>query len=196
MDNDSLFALKLYYEDENEDEYDIIRMLKIELINEGMHEDDVNIRLKEFYDSFGSNIDINIFESIKINNSNHIFDSLNTLINELTNLSNNNSNNNSNNINITQELADYIFHGNNNNIEDVISILNDEDKSKLKKYILERNLEDKCLICFDSMEEKQEVIELPCVHTYHFNCINEYLSNYNYKCPYCKKEVGQPVYKI
>ena len=81
------------------------------------------------------------------------------------------------------------------NVQDeVICTLNEEDKEKLKKYIVEKELEDKCSICYDSMEVSQEVVELPCQHTFHTNCIYEYLSKYSYKCPCCKEETGRPVY--
>jgi hypothetical protein len=186
MDHDSLFALKLYYEDEYEDEYEIIKMLKIELINQGISESNANVMLKNFYDSFNSNIDINIFESIRIND--------NVFMNHISSLINNYQNN------LIEPIMNQILNININNEiinpEDVISVLNDEDKNKLKKYTLENKLEDKCSICIDSMEEKQEVVELPCLHTYHSDCIMVYLSNYNYKCPYCKMELGSPTYRI
>jgi len=62
--------------------------------------------------------------------------------------------------------------------------------------IKQNNLEDKCSICLDDMKINQEVIELQCNHIYHSNCINEYLTNYNYKCPCCKEEIGRPVHNI
>jgi hypothetical protein len=263
MDNDSLFALKVYYEDEYQNEYDIIRMLKIELINQGMEENEVNIKLKDFYDNYGLNIDLKVFKNIKIRNNYQIINSIvinainelnnnainelnNNTINELNNndnteddnieydnteddnteddnsednnsednndendnteddnTENNNDENENNNI-ITNFLIFDTFTNNTtnyinnivNHTEDVISTLNEEDKNNLKKYILEKNLEDKCSICIDCMISEQEIIELPCTHKYHSNCINEYLTNYSYKCPCCKKEVGRPVHNI
>ena len=208
MDNDSLFALKLYYEDELDDEYEIIRMLKIELINQGMLETEANIRLKEFYDSFDSDIDLDIFKNIKIerNNSQAVNSVFNAIFNHPNNTPINESNTDINESNTDEEdeddvdplyyFVDMFINHINNTEDDVISTLNEEDKIKLKKYVLINNLEDKCSICLDLMEKEQEVIELPCKHTYHSNCINEYLSNYSYKCPCCKEEVGRPVHHI
>ena len=202
MDYDSLFALKLYYEDEYEDEHDIIRMLKIELINQGMQENEVNIKLKEFYNSFGSNIDLKIFKNIKIRrlyqhtNDENINDAINIPINSLSNMFmlmfTNNIINHSEDIISTINEEDIITTLN----ENIISTLNEEDINNLNKYILKNNLEDKCSICLDDMKINQEVIELQCNHIYHSNCINEYLTNYNYKCPCCKEEIGRPVYNI
>jgi hypothetical protein len=268
MDNDTLFALKLYYEDEYDDEYNIIKMLKIELINQNMPENEINTKLKEFYDSFGSNIDLEVFKNIKIRTINQLI--INSTLNENAteeNATEENANKedvneedvneedateedvneedateedateedateedvpeeNNENINIstnllnnniinsifmfnmlTDQTEDIIstlnmltYHAENNMLtdqtEDVISTLNEEDKNKLKKYILKNNVDDKCLICFDNLEIGQEIIELPCIHIYHSNCINEYLTKYNYKCPCCKDEVGRPIHNI
>ena len=198
MNYDSLFALKLYYEDVYEDEYDIIRMLKIQLLlNQNIQENEVNIKLKEFYDSFGTNIDLEVFENIKITRNNNDEDTSSD--------EDNNEQDNDENINIppllneifnamigiVMPMNDMITH-----TEDVISTINEEDINKLKKYTLENNLDDKCLICIDNMETGQEVTELPCIHKYHSNCINEYLTKYNYKCPCCKEEVGKPVHNV
>jgi len=195
MDYDSLFALKLYYEDEYEDEHDIIRMLKIELLNQGMQENEVNIKLKDFYNSFGSNIDLKTFKNIKIrifNQHTHyenINDAINIPINSLSNMFMLMF---TNNIFSNMNEEDIISNIN----ENIISTLNEEDIKSLNKYILQNNLEDKCSICLDDMKINQEVIELQCNHIYHSNCINEYLTNYNYKCPCCKEEIGRPVHNI
>jgi hypothetical protein len=179
-------------------------MLKIELINQGMQEDEANTKLKEFYDSFGYNIDIEVFKNIKMINS--IF---NNMINQLNNHDDNQEDDNYEDLDQEEDnqeddnlLDNFMFNMlthtfiNINLPEDVISTLNEEDKNNLKKYILENNLEDKCSICLDNFEKDQEVIELPCAHIHHSNCINEYLTKYNYKCPCCKVEVGRPVHNI
>ena len=65
MDLDDLFALRLYFQDQYEDENDIIKELKYELVNQGLSEEDANNKLKEFYNTYGIDIDINIFEEIE-----------------------------------------------------------------------------------------------------------------------------------
>lgn len=215
MDNDSLFALKIYYEDEYNDEYQIIQKLKTELLNNGMTENNANNRLKEFYESFGSNIDITVFaniEPIQINDN----DDNDETDNDKTDNDDENENETDNipiiSINhIAFNIANnnnQIQHISNNNLlfqilthtvlqtDDVVSSLCEEDINKLNKYVLKDNLTDKCAICIDSMETTQEVIELDCKHIYHSQCISEYFTKYNYKCPCCKKEAGKPVYNI
>ena len=219
MDNDSLYALKIYYEDEYSDEYQIIIKLKLALLNNGMTENDANNRLYEFYDSFGSNIDISVFANIELtqpvtiqmndNNDddeddeeNDDEDDENIINHDLQIISINH---------ITFNIAnnnDQIQYISNNNLlfgilthnilqtDDVVSSLCEEDISKLNKYELKDNLKDKCAICIDSMETTQEVIELDCKHIYHSQCIIEYFTKYNYKCPCCKKEAGKPVHNI
>jgi len=199
MDNDSLFALKVYYEDEHNDEHNIIRMLKIELFNQGMNEDDANNRLKEFYDSFGSNIDIEVFKNIIVRRYQILNSLLSNISNQINELENNDIENNDieNNDIEDNDLENNIIENNNflllytyntiNHTEnDVILTLNEEDRNNLKKYIVENNVQDKCLICYDNIKVSEEVIELQCNHIYHTECINEYFSKYNYKCPCCK----------
>ena len=65
MDLDDLFALRIYFQDQYEDENDIIKELKYELVNQGLSEEDANNKLKEFYNTYGIDIDINIFEEIE-----------------------------------------------------------------------------------------------------------------------------------
>jgi hypothetical protein len=79
---------------------------------------------------------------------------------------------------------------------DVVCTLDEEDKEKLKKYKLKTEIVIQCNICLDNMNNDDEVMELPCKHFYHHNCINEYLEKYNYKCPCCRNEVGKPKYNI
>jgi len=80
--------------------------------------------------------------------------------------------------------------------EDIICTLDDTDKENLKKIKLENDLEDKCNVCMDQMKKEEEVLILPCNHTFHTCCIEEWLTKYNYRCPICKQEVGKPKYNI
>ena len=80
--------------------------------------------------------------------------------------------------------------------EDVLCTLDEEEKEKLNKYILQNKIDQKCNICLGEMIEGEEIVELPCDHTYHSTCIFKYLEEYNYKCPTCRKEVGKPKYNV
>jgi hypothetical protein len=189
IDNDTLFALRTYYQDYYEDETDIIQLLKTNLIDEHYSESQANTSLREFYNSFGINIDLTIFEEVQSLPSdqelfNEFFNSPNNgvLVSQLTNIINNMPNNIFNNVLMPTE--------------DVLCTLDEEEKEKLNKFKLETKIDQKCNICLEEMIEGDEVVDLPCDHTYHSNCIFKYLEEYNYKCPTCRKEVGKPKYNI
>jgi hypothetical protein len=287
MDNDTLFALRTYYQDYYQDENDIIQMLKTNIIDQGDSSEIANQKLYNFYKDYGIDIDISIFQEIKELPSNQelleqinipLHNILNTVFNNLArnshdtseeilnnndeNLSNdedtdedllddednesadnnennntNNENNNGNTVNSTSNLFrfSYIYppssfqstssvpyfqsFGDNieinnlsnlisniiseelNNLqtEDVICTLDESEKDKLKKSILTEKVDNKiydCNVCLEEIELNQEIIELPCEHIYHSECIEKYLNEYNYKCPCCRKEVGKPKYNL
>jgi E3 ubiquitin-protein ligase RNF115/126 len=81
-------------------------------------------------------------------------------------------------------------------MDDVVSTLDDSENDKLKVYRLIEKKEEKCSICMCDINIDEEVCDLPCTHTFHNECIQPWLKNYNYKCPVCRKEVGKPKYNI
>ncbi len=307
MDFDQLFALRTFYEEEFEDETDIIKNIKISLIDNGMSNSDANKLLKEFYDSFGIPLKAEDLEEIKTmeqittdlfqqmfrnlnqpnqnnnqpsennqpgennnqtgennnqpsennqtseNNSPNQNNVLNNLIRQILNPSTNNQtmnyvqsrhlqdsfgpcgnpncpiHNNPNNNQEDEDVDDDDEENNNQNEineqplnssiifntlmmnfagnllselvnipvqENVVCTLDETEKNKLEKVILENNLDKCCSVCMDELEKDNEVINLPCGHTFHSHCIEEWLSKYNYNCPVCKKEVGKPKYNI
>jgi len=66
----------------------------------------------------------------------------------------------------------------------VISI---EDINNLHKRILTESIE--CYICLDKLLPGSCVTQLPCKHEYCFDCIKQWLNEYNTTCPICKKNV-------
>jgi hypothetical protein len=249
MDNDSLFALRTYYQDYYEDENDIIQMLKTNIMEQDQVNDEIaNNKLYEFYNFYGINIQKDVFKEIKclpplINtDENSINDILSLFLNSNIDENNDNENNenengenennenengenennennedNEDNENATTENRNINYRlinlsntvsnlsnisvfltniANNINRTDVVCTLDENDKNNLKKYNLEETLEMNCNICLELLEKNQEILELPCEHKYHFNCIDVYLDKYNYKCPCCRKEIGKPKYNI
>ena len=79
------------------------------------------------------------------------------------------------------------------NFQDVVVATDKTLLDQLNKYTLDSNLETKCVICMDNMNETQVVCELGCKHLFHDECIKEHLSHYSYKCPICRDEVGTGV---
>ena len=46
----------------------------------------------------------------------------------------------------------------------------------------------KCLICLSEFEEGDKLTTLPCIHTFHTDCISEWLRR-KHECPICKETV-------
>jgi hypothetical protein len=86
--------------------------------------------------------------------------------------------------------------GTQSNQSDVVATLDETETDKLKRYKPETKLEEKCTICLSEQDTDSEVCQLPCNHTFHSECIDHYLKEYNYKCPVCRKEVGKAKYNI
>jgi DNA-directed RNA polymerase subunit RPC12/RpoP len=85
---------------------------------------------------------------------------------------------------------------NSGQMEDVVVSTDEKDIEKLKSFKLDNNLDYDCSICMGHMEKDEIVTELKCCHTFHTECINTYLKNYNYKCPICRAEVGKTKYNV
>jgi len=84
----------------------------------------------------------------------------------------------------------------NNFNQDIVSTLKEEEFNKIKKYSTIKNLNENCSICLVNISPKEEIWELPCSHKFHGECIETLLKNYNYKCPTCRCEVGEPKHNI
>lgn len=48
------------------------------------------------------------------------------------------------------------------------------------------NLEKECLICLSNFKHDDEVLTLPCIHSFHKNCIYKWFEISNI-CPECRK---------
>lgn len=47
-----------------------------------------------------------------------------------------------------------------------------------------------CAVCQDDYESEQLVRRLPCLHTFHVLCIDQWLQR-NSKCPVCMKDIKE-----
>ena len=80
--------------------------------------------------------------------------------------------------------------------QNVVVSMDDNDIEKLKSTKLEASLDTDCSVCMGHMERDEIVTELVCSHTFHTECIQPYLKQYNYKCPICRAEVGKAKYNL
>ena len=81
-------------------------------------------------------------------------------------------------------------------MDDVKVTLDDKDVKKIKTEILQSDSKENCSICMMSMKKDDEVCKLDCEHTFHKDCIMQWLKEYNYKCPICRKECGKAKYDL
>jgi hypothetical protein len=75
-------------------------------------------------------------------------------------------------------------------LEDVVIAADSNVLDQLNKYTLDTNIDTKCAICIDNLNETQIICELPCKHLFHDDCIKEHLTHYSNKCPICREQVG------
>ena len=68
--------------------------------------------------------------------------------------------------------------------------LNEEEVKNLKhdKFIKNKYLEDKCIICQYNFIELESIVSLPCKHCFHFNCLKPWIDKQHY-CPLCKTNI-------
>ena len=81
-----------------------------------------------------------------------------------------------------------------NNLEDVKVPLSPEEITKLKniEYTNKCN-SDICGICYVDFEENDKIIELPCKHIFHTECIMPWIKNYHHICPTCKLDIREHI---
>jgi len=51
----------------------------------------------------------------------------------------------------------------------------------------EENLLNECSICLEQYKKKEKIINLSCHHTFHAECIKEWLNKDNNTCPQCRE---------
>ena len=68
--------------------------------------------------------------------------------------------------------------------------LTEEEIKSLKhdKFIKNKYLEDKCIICQYNFKELESVVGLSCKHCFHFACLKPWIEKQHY-CPLCKSNI-------
>jgi len=75
--------------------------------------------------------------------------------------------------------------------QDVVTVLDEKEHTKITKCKLENDLDEDCTVCMGKLEKDETISTLPCKHNFHEECIDTYLKTYNYICPVCRTEVGK-----
>lgn len=209
-----LFAIRIYLQDDYDNEDDIIKELKkqaqhVEVTNLNEELGSIDQIIFGFYQYYDINISLEQIQNVNITDNINNEDYMSAVellaglqINTTTNINEinigtvpiNNHNNMFNAINTL--LTGLINYENQDILEDVIVTLDDSELDKLKSTKVESNTDVTCSICLNQVEENEYLTELKCSHKFHSNCIKKYLSEYSCKCPVCRCEVGKPKYNI
>ncbi len=81
-----------------------------------------------------------------------------------------------------------------NSLEDVKVPLSPEDIHKLRHTEYHKgDSDDKCGICYSELEDKDKIIELPCKHVFHTDCIMPWIRDYHHVCPSCKIDIREHI---
>ena len=77
--------------------------------------------------------------------------------------------------------------------DNVVVPTHEEVLSKLPsdEYDSEKHQDGKCSICQLDYEDKEIITKLPCDHTFHKECIKQWLKNYNHICPVCRHDLNE-----
>ena len=89
-----------------------------------------------------------------------------------------------------------LVNNNGQSFQNVVVSMDDKEIDNLESVQLESNLDNNCSICMGQMEKGEFVTKLLCSHTFHTECIQPYLKQYNYKCPVCRTELGKVKYSL
>ena len=208
IDYDQLFAYRIFLQDEEryEEEKDIINLLRLELINMGVPNEDVPNHLKIFYEKF--NINFSMDEINELLNTNYLMQEITNHLQAITyHIPINTEDEDDDDaeyehmpplipISLLQNTFMELLNMPSLTNQDVVSTLKEEEFNKIKKYSTIKTLNENCSICLVNMNTKEEIWELPCSHKFHGECIETLLKNYNYKCPTCRNEVGKPTHHL
>jgi hypothetical protein len=65
-------------------------------------------------------------------------------------------------------------------------------QKKFKEYEINiKEVNNKCTVCQACFEGEDDTRILKCNHVYHTDCIDNWLTNYNYLCPCCREPAAE-----
>jgi len=204
-----LFAYRLLYMDISIDENYIITKLKHKLIELNYQVEDINTILYSFYNYFDIPITLREIENVQIQTiSNIIFINNNDYYNyndddDMPPLENTDDyHDNILNMPYMPNLLNIIlgYQPNpfnqvlveppNNIFNNVIITTDEQSLNNIPILKISNDMDIKCMICIEEMNENEEYFNIECKHIFHKECLETYLRNYNHICPICRKEIG------
>ena len=83
-----------------------------------------------------------------------------------------------------------IIPSNEANEENEKKSLENTRRDILEIYGTKQNIkETECEICYDNIDTLSNVLDIPCKHVYHVECISKWAKQYNNSCPKCRIEL-------
>lgn len=76
-------------------------------------------------------------------------------------------------------------------MEDVLVTTDENTLNTMNVLKITKDMNEKCAICMDEMNEDEEYFDIKCKHIFHKGCLEIYLTNYNHICPVCRNEIGE-----
>ena len=78
-------------------------------------------------------------------------------------------------------------------LQDVVVTTDINSINQMNVLKITSDMNEKCLICMEEMNEDELYIDIKCKHIYHKECLTEYLTKYNHICPTCRTNIGNTV---
>ena len=78
-------------------------------------------------------------------------------------------------------------------LQDVIVTTDINSIEQMNVLKITEDMNEKCLVCMEEMNEGDIYIDIKCKHVYHKECLTEYLTKYNHICPTCRMDIGHTI---
>ena len=75
-------------------------------------------------------------------------------------------------------------------MEDVLVTTDENIINGLNVLKITKDMDEKCAICIEEINENEEYFDITCKHIFHTECLTTYLKNYNHICPVCRNDIG------
>jgi hypothetical protein len=83
------------------------------------------------------------------------------------------------------------INNNHSFMQDVVVTTDQNTLNTLNILKITKEINEKCMICIEEMNECEEYFDIQCKHIFHKGCLETYLKNYNHICPVCRNEIGE-----
>lgn len=90
---------------------------------------------------------------------------------------------------IEQDMLDAAIEHSLDSYRESLFTVDSERKVSINSSILDRDLDDECHLCLETMKRGDDVMVLPCQHLFHSSCVKELIIHQHIVCPLCRKSI-------